>query len=79
MEDEISTQEAADLLDMDISSIQRLCRAEPSPFVCRYDGRGRHKTWYVSRASVEAYKQVIAQKRPGRPAGWRRGEKLQEA
>jgi hypothetical protein len=50
----ITTAEAAVLLDMDLSSVSRLCRLKK--INCRQHGSGHRSIWEVDKASAIAYR-----------------------
>ena len=58
----ISTAEAAEIMDIALSTVSRLCR-ETDKLVCRQFGKGYRSIWQVSRASAEAYEKSVG----GRP------------
>jgi prophage antirepressor-like protein len=50
----ISTKEAADILDMELSSVSRLCRDEK--LTCRQFGEKQRSVWLVDKTSVIEYR-----------------------
>ena len=68
--DMLTTSQAAEIIGVDRTRIQQLCRAGTLP--CVAIGEGGRKSYYVHHADVEAY-----QNRPvGR--GWPRGRTRKE-
>jgi hypothetical protein len=68
--DRLTTAEVAELLGMDISHVQRLCRtfmATGKGLVCERVGEGRHATYYVTRSATADYEARKSTR------GWQRG------
>ena len=72
MEKKFTTAEAKDLLGLDISHVQRLCReyiATGKGIACERVGEGRHATYYIAQSAIDAYRAT-----PHKP-GWPKGKK----
>jgi hypothetical protein len=70
--DQITTQEAADVIGIKLSRVQQLCRAylaTKEGIACEKIGEGRHAIYLVSRRAAEEYRDSI------RNAGWPKGKK----
>jgi excisionase family DNA binding protein len=53
----ITTREAADIMDVELSTVSRLCREKK--LKCRQFGEGRRSIWEVDKASAEAYQKTV--------------------
>jgi hypothetical protein len=57
----ISTHTAAEIMDVELSTVSKLCR--DGKLVCRQHGTGQRSIWEVSKASAMAYQKTVG----GRP------------
>jgi len=57
----ITTNEAAEIMDVALSTVSRLCRQ--GELNCRQFGEGKRSIWQVDKASAEAYEKSVG----GRP------------
>jgi excisionase family DNA binding protein len=57
----ITTHEAAELMQVELSTVSKLCRK--GDLTCRQHGTGRRSVWEVSKQSALAYQKVIGRPR----------------
>ena len=62
----ISTQEAAEIMDVELSTVSALCRK--GSIECRQHGTGRRSVWEVNKASAMMYRKTKGG-RPKKQAG----------